>query len=173
MILLFEKAPRFTFMYNARMEHKKSTSWQPVAKWYDTLVSDKGQYYHEHVVIPGVLRLLSLDQSSRLLDAACGQGVLGRAIPGEVSYTGFDIAPSLIESAKKADKSEKHTYLVGDNNPPFAFGQMDLHACRDRSCHRKYRGARGRYRTYSGAFSLKSHTRTCSQPSEFQDSPPK
>jgi ubiquinone/menaquinone biosynthesis C-methylase UbiE len=102
---------------------KISTSWQPVHKWYSKLVEEKGHYFHQHVIIPGVLRLLSLDQSSRLLDAACGQGVLGRAIPKNVNYMGFDIAKSLIEEAKRLDHSDKHTYLVGDATRELPLGE--------------------------------------------------
>ena len=94
-----------------------------MSPWYTKLVDEKGHYYHQHVVIPGVLRLLQLDRSSRLLDVASGQGVLGRAIPKEVSYTGFDIAPSLVEFAKKADKEPNHTYLVGDATKPLPLGK--------------------------------------------------
>jgi ubiquinone/menaquinone biosynthesis C-methylase UbiE len=99
------------------------TSWQPVNKWYSKLVDEKGHYYHQHVVIPGVIRLLSLDQSSRLLDVACGQGVLGRAIPKNINYTGFDIARSLIEEAKKFDRSANHTYLMGDATKELPLGE--------------------------------------------------
>jgi SAM-dependent methyltransferase len=96
------------------MNRKQSTSWQPVAKWYSKLVDTKGHYFHMHVVIPGVLRLLALNQSSRLLDIACGQGVLGRAIPKNVEYTGFDISGSLIAQALRLDHNPRHTYIVGD-----------------------------------------------------------
>jgi SAM-dependent methyltransferase len=105
------------------MDKKKDTSWQPVAPWYNKLVDDKGHYYHEHVVIPGVLRLLNLDASSKLLDVACGQGVLGRAIPQGIQYTGFDVAPALIEAALKADPDEKHLYRVGDATKAFPIGK--------------------------------------------------
>ena len=106
--------------YNKHMT--KSTSWQPVAKWYNKLVGDKGQYYHQHVVIPGVLKLLSLDNNSRLLDIACGQGILGRSIPKEVAYTGIDVATALIHEAQKLDKNPKHVYRSGDVSKPQSFG---------------------------------------------------
>ncbi len=105
------------------MKQQRLTSWQPVNKWYKKLVDEKGHYYHQHVVIPGVLRLLSLDQSSRLLDVACGQGVLGRAIPKNIQYTGFDIAQSLIEEAKRLDHSPNHTYIVGDATRELPLGE--------------------------------------------------
>lgn len=91
-----------------------STSWQPVSTWYRKITNDSGHYYHEHVVIPGTLRLLQLQNGNSLLDLACGTGVLGRAIPKTVFYEGVDIAKDLIEEAKKHDKNQKHTYTVGD-----------------------------------------------------------
>ena len=102
---------------------KHSTSWQPVHKWYNKLVGDKGQYYHEHVVIPGAIHLLHLDQSSRLLDVACGQGVLARSIPKGVHYTGFDIAPSLINEAERLDHDQNHHYQVGDATKDLPLGE--------------------------------------------------
>lgn len=96
------------------------TSWQPVSKWYNTTVGDKGNYYHQHVVIPGVIRLLSLDTKSSLIDLGCGQGVLARAIPGNIPYTGIDAAPSLISEAKNQDKNTKHKYLVADLTKPLS-----------------------------------------------------
>lgn len=85
-----------------------------MAPWYNKLAGSAGHYYHQHVVIPGVLRLLDLKPGSKLLDLACGNGVLGKAVPGGISYTGIDIAPSLISEAKKTDRNQNHKYLVED-----------------------------------------------------------
>lgn len=93
---------------------KQTSSWQPVSKWYDRAVGDRGHYFHEHVVIPGVLRLLGLDKTSSLLDLAWGQGVLGRAIPKDVAYVGIDASFSLIQMAKKRDTNPRHEYHVSD-----------------------------------------------------------
>lgn len=87
-------------------QHKKSqnphdTSWQKVSPWYNKLVGTDGHFYHEHVVIPGVLRLLDLNQESKLLDLGCGQGILARKIPTVATYEGWDIAPGLIAEAKR------------------------------------------------------------------------
>lgn len=105
-----------------------STSWEPVEKWYKESVGDEGHYYHQHVVIPGVLRLLALEQETApsLLDIACGQGILGRQIPKNVIYKGIDISPSLISAAKKADRNPSHEYLVGDALKPFSIKKTDF-----------------------------------------------
>jgi ubiquinone/menaquinone biosynthesis C-methylase UbiE len=91
-----------------------TTSWQPVHRWYDTVVGEQGHYYHQHIVIPGVLRLLELQPTSHLLDLACGQGVLARAIPKPIRYLGLDASPSLIKTAKNLDKNPNHNYQIAD-----------------------------------------------------------
>lgn len=92
----------------------KDTSWQSVSGWYDSLVSDKGSYYHEKLVIPGVISLLSNLKYSSVLDLGCGQGIFGRAVSEGVSYQGVDLSKALIESAKSRDKAVRHKYAVGD-----------------------------------------------------------
>lgn len=98
--------------------HQKNTSWKPVAPWYSQLVGKKGHYFHEHVVIPGVLKLLRLKENGKLLDLACGEGVLGRSISPHVSYLGIDSAANLIKEAVSKDKNGKHTYLTSDITKP-------------------------------------------------------
>lgn len=102
-------------------KRSESTSWEPVEKWYQGSVGDEGHYYHKHVVIPGVLRLLELDKikSPSLLDVACGQGILAKQIPPQIEYTGLDISPSLIKSAKSTDNLPNHQFLVADALKPF------------------------------------------------------
>jgi SAM-dependent methyltransferase len=107
------------------MDKSRRGSWQKVAPWYNKIThGGEGHYYHQHVVIPGVLKLLGLSQSlnsqtsPKLLDLACGNGVLAKSIPPEVEYLGIDIAPSLIGEAKRTDRSPKHKYLVADITKP-------------------------------------------------------
>lgn len=105
-----------------------STSWEPVGKWYHGTVGDEGHYYHQHVVMPGVLRLLDLDKtaSPSLLDLACGQGILGRQIRKNIEYIGIDSAPSLIKAAKQGDHQPNHKYLVGDVLKPLSITKTDF-----------------------------------------------
>jgi ubiquinone/menaquinone biosynthesis C-methylase UbiE len=95
-----------------------NTSWQPVHHWYDSAVGEQGHYYHQHVVIPGVLRLLNLDHSSHLVDLACGQGVLARHLPKQIQYLGLDSSSSLIKSAITQDKNPLHKYQIADITKP-------------------------------------------------------
>lgn len=89
------------------------TSWQKVSKWYDESVGEKGHYYHREVVIPNVLRLLNLKASDKLLDIACGNGVLAKNIDSEIKYTGVDAATDLIAMAKQ-DGKKGQEFILGD-----------------------------------------------------------
>lgn len=97
------------------------TSWETSSSWYDKIVGEKGHYYHQHVIIPGALKLLQMKPGSRLLDLACGQGVLARNLPSGVEYVGVDASPSLIQEAKK---KSGHRFIVGDASQPLNEGKF-------------------------------------------------
>lgn len=99
---------------NPPYQKHTNTSWQGVAGWYKDVVGEKGSYYHQHVVLPGVLRLLNLHPYSSVLDLGCGQGVFGRAVGTEIDYMGVDLASSLVSFAQKNDQSKKHSYKVAN-----------------------------------------------------------
>jgi ubiquinone/menaquinone biosynthesis C-methylase UbiE len=91
-----------------------------VADWYDQLVGAEGSEYHREVVLPGTLRLLKPQPGQRVLDVACGQGVLARLLATRgVEVVGVESARSLISSAKKHDaslpsQSPKPVYHLAD-----------------------------------------------------------
>lgn len=91
-----------------------STSWQNVSPWYNKLVGSEGHYYHEHVVLPGVLRLLDLKPSSTLLDLGCGQGILAKHIPTIARYVGWDSAPALIRAGQASTRTPNYSFAVRD-----------------------------------------------------------
>lgn len=98
--------------------NRPSTSWEPVGQWYHQSVGEEGHYYHQRIVLPGVLRLLNLKEAEgelSLLDLACGNGVLARHLPSNMSYTGVDLSPSLIKNAERESKrTSLRSYHVGD-----------------------------------------------------------
>jgi SAM-dependent methyltransferase len=91
----------------------KPTHWGDVADWYDALVGDDGSEYHQHVVIPGVLRLLGIqrekaDAPLTILDLACGQGVLSRKLAAAgCTVVGLDAAAPLIAAARRRNDAER------------------------------------------------------------------
>ena len=107
------------------------TDWGGVAEWYDRLVGDEGSEYHREVVHPGVLRLLNVQPGERVLDVACGQGVLCRLLHEKgAQVTGVDAAAELIRAARQRGP-EAVRYHVGDARelsflPPDGF---DAAAC--------------------------------------------
>lgn len=100
---------------------KTDTSWQKVGRWYDKSVGKEGHYYHQNIVLPGILRLLKTETAppKRLLDLGCGQGVLARQLPPSVDYVGLDAAATLIAQAKSHSKNKRHQYLFHDITEPF------------------------------------------------------
>lgn len=94
------------------------SSWEQSQKWYHDLVGPQGHYYHTHLVLPNTLRLLNLNFNSSLLDIACGQGVLCRAIPQLSRYCGYDLSPSLIKEAQKLNKVKTSEFFVHDATLP-------------------------------------------------------
>jgi ubiquinone/menaquinone biosynthesis C-methylase UbiE len=79
------------------------SSWQSGSAWYDSIVGHEGHYYHQHVVLPNLQRLLQLPDHGplRLADLACGQGILERLLPQWVDYWGVDLSSNLISLAKE------------------------------------------------------------------------
>ena len=89
----------------------KTHNWDNSESWYNNCVGDKGHYYHESVVLPGAIRLLNLQPDESILDLGCGQGVLDRALPKTIRYTGVDSSKALIADAKKKSQSR---FLIAD-----------------------------------------------------------
>ncbi len=92
----------------------KNTSWNAVSSWYSKLVGTQGHYYHEHVVLPNVIRLLALTPKDSLLDLGCGQGILAHVIPSISTYKGMDIAKNLIQIASSNIKKPGYSFQVCD-----------------------------------------------------------
>lgn len=92
-----------------------TTEWEKVDRWYDAIVGQEGHYYHKHVVLPRLLPLLDLESqdSPKLLDLGCGQGVLAEHLPQHVHYVGIDLAPSLIKAARRRKKKNRE-FVIGD-----------------------------------------------------------
>lgn len=86
--------------------HKTKTDWNEVGDWYDALVQDQGSEYHQEVIFPALLPLISKKESDfkglKIIDLGCGQGVLTRKLAKLGALcTGVDLAASLIAIAKK------------------------------------------------------------------------
>ena len=93
----------------------KPQSWQHVATWYDTLIGEKGGYFHQNVIFPKTAKMLKLKEDQKILDLACGQGAFCRFLHDRQLYrTGVDASSLLIEKAKHYEEDQKTEYLVDD-----------------------------------------------------------
>ena len=112
-------------------EKKENSSWESVSGWYNKVVGEKGHYYHENVILPELKKILSpsLPKDGSLLDLACGQGILSRHIPKEITYLGVDASTSLIQSAKRLTKNKLHQFQVADLTKNIKFAKTDFDAC--------------------------------------------
>jgi len=108
----------------------QDTSWENSHQWYDSIVGEKGHYYHESIILPKSLQLLALSKSPSpsLLDLGCGQGILARHLPPKTAYLGVDASASLLATAKKYDKQKEHSYLHHDLTHPLQLKRTFTHA---------------------------------------------
>lgn len=118
---------------DAHQQTVKEKGWDPVAGWYDDLISNRGSDHHERTILPGVERLLDLKPGERFLDVACGQGVLLERLSSNTAETelvGVDIASELVERAAST-LGEKATVRTGDARDLAALdlGNFDAAAC--------------------------------------------
>lgn len=76
------------------------SSWDHVAEWYDSLLDQRSSDHHHRVIVPGTLRLLEPREGQRVLDVACGQGVLAAGLVHHgANVVGLDLSPKLIDAA--------------------------------------------------------------------------
>ena len=88
--------------------------WDHVAEWYDSYVGQRRSDHFDDIILPGVLRLLDPSPTDKVLDIACGQGELCRALAERVELTvGLDTSPALLESANSRP-SDRIRYLHQD-----------------------------------------------------------
>jgi len=112
---------------------ENNSSWQKVSKWYNKTVGDEGLYYHQHVIMPNLKRILNLKENESLLDLACGQGILERNMDKNIEYVGVDLASNLIREANEIKINPKHKFIIADvskdlpiNKTDFDFGAIVL-----------------------------------------------
>ena len=114
------------------------TSWDHVAAWYDQLVGETGCDYHQHVILPAAIELLSVTHGQRVLDLACGQGVLARRLVehGAAEVVGVDASEKLIAAASdRAAGDRRLKFVTGDVRrlwtalPSGERGKFDAAAC--------------------------------------------
>jgi len=92
------------------------TDWDHVADWFDGLLEQSHDHYQD-VVLPGTLRLLEVARGMRVLDVACGQGLLCRELAQRgIEAVGVEASARLVELARERSSDAK---------PQPSFHQLD------------------------------------------------
>jgi len=79
----------------------KQTSWSGSSDWYDSVINHP-ESYQNRVILPNLLRLLSIKPGEHVLDIGCGQGLFSLALARAGAVViGIDISRKLISIAKR------------------------------------------------------------------------
>jgi ubiquinone/menaquinone biosynthesis C-methylase UbiE len=119
------------------LNEESRQSWDQKAAFWDELHGEEGSLFHRRLVSPVVERLLALQPGQRIVDVACGTGVMARRLAelgGRV--TAVDFSQALIERARSRGQSagEPIHYAVADATDEAALaalgeGQFDAVVC--------------------------------------------
>ena len=83
--------------------------WEALADDWDNRMGDNGNDFHQNLIRPATLRLLSPNPNERILDIACGNGIFARFLAEKnVDVVAFDFSPNMIENAKKRFSDTKN-----------------------------------------------------------------
>lgn len=108
------------------MLKQPNSSWEKVSGWYDKTVGEKGHYYHQHVILPNLLRLIGKTNEAKILDLGCGQAVLSRHLPQEAIYCGVDISAGLIQAATQRKTQKNISFFERDLSLPLDLPKKDF-----------------------------------------------
>ncbi|MBU6501062.1 MAG: methyltransferase domain-containing protein [Patescibacteria group bacterium] len=99
--------------------HKKDTSWEGVAKWYDRMLEGQGTYQKD-LILPNLLRLMEIKKGETVLDLACGQGFFAREfLRAGARVTGVDASRTLIALARTHSPEDIHFEVASAGKFPF------------------------------------------------------
>lgn len=91
-----------------------STSWEPLAQWYDGWVGKDGSKHHKNLALPAVMELLAPQPGEQILDLGAGTGVLAPLVAqAGAQYTGVDASEKLLQFARQHHGKEGR-FLMGD-----------------------------------------------------------
>ena len=93
--------------------------WDSIAKGYDTLFLDDGDWIHRFIIYPEVIKLLGNIENKNVTDLGCATGSLSRQLAEKgAEVIGIDYAPEMIHFARlhNENSNKKIKYLTEDIN---------------------------------------------------------
>lgn len=112
--------------------NKKTSNWDRVAKEYDQLVGDSGDFNHKTYINPVILAILGNVKNYNILDLACGQGYFAKILHSKGAHVvGVDISERLVNIAEEKFGETGIKFLVKDagNLEGIANNQFDYVIC--------------------------------------------
>lgn len=110
----------------------KDTSWQNVADWYTGYAADPTSY-HQTLIIPNLIRVLEPRKNKIILDLACGDGTVSRAlVDAGATVIGIDASSALIKHAQNASAhivSKPVFHIASADHIPLADHTVDAAMC--------------------------------------------
>lgn len=106
--------------------------WNAKADFWDALHGDDGNAFHRTLVAPAVERLLNVKSGERVLDVACGNGVMARRLAQlGANVTATDFSAALIQRAKARGEQAIDYRVVDatDESALVALGEFDAIVC--------------------------------------------
>lgn len=89
------------------IDQEVAASWDAFAGSYEERAGEDGDFYHRNFVIPSILRLLGDVKGKRLLDMACGTGVVSRILARMgATVTGVDISAEMLSYASEREQAQ-------------------------------------------------------------------
>jgi 2-polyprenyl-3-methyl-5-hydroxy-6-metoxy-1,4-benzoquinol methylase len=120
---------------NKALNDEGRALWNQKAAFWDALHGDEGNRFHRELVSPAVERLLALRPGERVLDIACGSGMLARRLAAlGARVTAVDFSEALIALAQQRQAAAPIHYQVADATDEAALvalgaGQYDAVVC--------------------------------------------
>jgi SAM-dependent methyltransferase len=100
-------------------------------KWNDPDVYQSYMGRWSEILAPKFISLLGIAPGSRVLDVACGTGILSKALAeAGASVTGIDVSDGFLQGARRLRSDSNITYEIGDiRNMRFADRSFDAAIC--------------------------------------------
>jgi 2-polyprenyl-3-methyl-5-hydroxy-6-metoxy-1,4-benzoquinol methylase len=98
----------------AQINRDALSAWETKAAFWDSLMGDEGNVFHRTLLRPAFERLLNVHPGTKVLDVACGTGLVARQLADlGATVTAFDFSSAMLAQAE-ARRTENITYLQLD-----------------------------------------------------------